>query len=116
MQFINYHKCTTCKNALEYLKGKNIEFIDRQIKEDIPTKNELSWWINKFDIDIKKLFNTSGLLYRKLNLKEKLKDMSDEEKIELLSSDGMLIKRPLLVSDNKILIGFKKQEWDNYFE
>ena len=115
MQFINYSKCSTCNNAKKYLDDNNIEYTDRQIKEDTPTKEELKKWIDKFNIDIKKLFNTSGLIYRDLNLKEKLNDMSMDEKLELLSSNGMLIKRPLLVSNDNILIGFKKKEWDNYF-
>ena len=115
MQFINYSKCSTCKNAKKYLDDNNIEYTDRQIKEDTPTKEELKKWIDKFNIDIKKLFNTSGLIYRDLNLKEKLNDMSMDEKLNLLSSNGMLIKRPLLVSNDNILIGFKKKEWDNYF-
>ena len=115
MEFINYNKCSTCKNAKKYLDDNNIEYTDRQIKEDTPTKEELKNWIDKFNIDIKKLFNTSGLIYRDLNLKEKLNDMSMDEKLELLSSNGMLIKRPLLVSNDNILIGFKKKEWDNYF-
>lgn len=112
MEFINYNKCSTCKNAKKYLDENNIEYIDRGIKEETPTKDELREWIEKFDIDIKKLFNTSGLIYRNLNLKDKLKNMSMDEKLELLSNNGMLIKRPILVSDDNILIGFKKAEWE----
>lgn len=115
IEFIEYDKCTTCKKAKKWLDEHNIQYSDRPIKEQTPTYEELSKWIKKFDISIKKLFNTSGLKYRELNLKEKLEDMSDLEKLKLLSSDGMLIKRPLLVSTNKILIGFKEQEWNNYF-
>ena len=112
MEFINYNKCSTCKNAKKYLDENNIKYIDRGIKEDTPTKEELKGWIEKFNIDIKKLFNTSGLVYRKLNLKEKIENMSMDEKLELLSSDGMLIKRPILVLEDNILIGFKKDEWE----
>lgn len=115
IEFIEYEKCTTCKKAKEWLNEHNIQYNDRQIKEQTPTFEELNEWIKKFNISIKKLFNTSGLKYRELNLKEKLKDMSDSKKIKLLSSDGMLIKRPLLVSSNKVLIGFKEKEWNDYF-
>lgn len=96
---------------MKWLEGNNINFTFREIKDDIPTIEELSNWINKYNIPIKKLFNTSGLKYKELNLKEKLDSMSDEDKIKLLSSDGMLIKRPILVNDDKILIGFKEKEW-----
>lgn len=112
MQLIGYSKCSTCKNAIKWLGINNINFNFREIKEDTPTVEELSLWINKLNIPIKKLFNTSGLKYKELNLKDKLDSMSDIEKIELLSSDGMLIKRPLLVSNTKILIGFKEKEWE----
>ena len=112
MQLIGYSKCSTCKNAIKWLGINNINFNFREIKEDTPTVEELSLWINKFNIPIKKLFNTSGLKYKELNLKDKLDSMSDIEKIELLSSDGMLIKRPLLVSNTKILIRFKEKEWE----
>lgn len=112
MQLIGYSKCSTCKNAIKWLEINNVSFNFREIKEDTPTVEELNLWINNFNIPIKKLFNTSGLKYKELNLKDKLDSMSDIEKIELLSSDGMLIKRPLLVSDSKILIGFKEKEWE----
>lgn len=115
MQFIEYNKCSTCKKAKAYLDEKNIKYIDRPIKEKTPTYDELTKWIKKYNIQVKKLFNTSGLKYKELNLKEKLIEMSDSEKIQLLSSNGMLIKRPLIISDNKILIGFKVNEWDEYF-
>lgn len=113
MVFIGYSKCSTCKNAMKWLDNNNINFTFREIKEEIPTKKELSDWIGKYNIPIKKLFNTSGLKYKELNLKDKLDSMSDIDKIKLLSSDGMLIKRPILVSDNKILIGFKVKEWES---
>lgn len=116
MQLIGYLKCSTCKNAINWLNKNNINFTFREIKEDTPTAEELSDWINKYDIPIKKLFNTSGLKYKELNLKNKLDTMNDIEKIELLSSDGMLIKRPILISATKIFIGFKEKEWGGYFE
>ena len=113
MIFIEYSKCTTCKKAKKFLDDNNISYIDRPIKEENPTYDELKNWIKKYNIDIKKLFNTSGLIYRNLNLKDKLKDMSDDEKIKILSTDGMLVKRPILITDNMILIGFKEKEWNN---
>ena len=109
--FIEYSKCSTCKKAKKWLIDNNIEFLDRNIVEDTPTEKELEKWISISEKDIKKFFNTSGLKYKELNLKEKLISMSDKEKIRLLSSDGMLIKRPLLISDNSILVGFKEEEW-----
>ena len=109
--FIEYPKCSTCKKAKKWLTVNEIEFQDRNIVENTPTKEELKKWIIESKKDIKKFFNTSGLKYKELNLKEKLPNMTDSEKIELLSSDGMLIKRPLLISDNNILIGFKEKEW-----
>lgn len=109
--FIEYPKCSTCKKAKKWLIDNNIEFSDRNIVQYTPTEKELEKWISISKKDIKKFFNTSGLKYKELNLKEKLISMSDEEKIRLLSSDGMLIKRPLLISDNSILVGFKEEEW-----
>ncbi len=109
--FIEYPKCSTCKKAKKWLIDNNVDFQDRHIVENTPTVEELKKWIVESKKDIKKFFNTSGLKYKELNLKEKLQKMSDEEKIKLLSSDGMLIKRPLLVSENGILVGFKEEEW-----
>ncbi len=109
--FIEYPKCSTCKKAKKWLTENNIEFQDRNIVENTPTEKELEKWIAESKKDIKKFFNTSGLKYKELNLKEKLPNMTDSEKIKLLSSDGMLIKRPLLISGNNILIGFKEKEW-----
>lgn len=111
--FIEYPKCSTCKKAKKWLEENNVEFIDRNIVEKTPTVKELTEWIKESKQDIKKWFNTSGLKYKELNLKEKLLTMSDKEKIELLASDGMLIKRPLLISDKGIYIGFKKENWKN---
>lgn len=109
--FIEYPKCSTCKKAKKWLEENNVEFIDRNIVEKTPTVKELTEWIKESKQDIKKWFNTSGLKYKALNLKEKLLAMSDKEKIELLASDGMLIKRPLLISDKGIYIGFKEEKW-----
>ena len=100
--FIEYPKCSTCKKAKKWLEENNIEFIDRNIVEEIPTVKELEEWINCSEQNIKKWFNTSGVKYKELNLKEKLTTMSDKEKIKLLASDGMLIKRPLLISNKGI--------------
>ena len=109
--FIEYPKCSTCKRAKKWLEENNIDFIERNIVEEIPKVEELNEWIKKSEQEIKKWFNTSGLRYKELNLKEKLDTMNDKEKIELLASDGMLIKRPILVSDKGILIGFKEDNW-----
>ena len=109
--FIEYPKCTTCQKAKKWLEENKIEFEDRNIIEETPTIEELTEWINSNELDIKKWFNTSGLKYKELNLKDKLPNMSDEEKIKLLASDGMLIKRPLLITDKGIYIGFKEETW-----
>lgn len=109
--FIEYPKCSTCKKAKKWLEENNIEFIDRNIVEETPTVQELTEWIQKSGQELKKWFNTSGLKYKELNLKDKLVTMSDREKIELLASDGMIIKRPLLISDKGIFIGFKEEMW-----
>lgn len=112
MLFICYPKCSTCKKAREWLKRNKFEFEERDIKLENPTKEELEKWIEESKLDIKKFFNTSGLKYKELNLKDKLKEMTKEEKIELLSTDGMLVKRPILISDNNILVGFKEKDWE----
>ena len=109
--FIEYPKCSTCRKAKKWLEENNIEYVDRNIVEETPTIEELTEWIKISKEGIKKWFNTSGLKYKELNLKEKLLTMNDKEKIELLASDGMLIKRPLLISDKGIFIGFKEENW-----
>lgn len=109
--FIQYPKCSTCQKAKKWLETNNIEFQDRNIITETPTIQELNKWITKSGKDIKKWFNTSGLKYKELNLKEKLNTMTDEEKIELLASNGMLIKRPILISDKGVFVGFKEEEW-----
>lgn len=110
--FICYPKCSTCKKAENFLIENDIEFITRNIKENIPSIQELTKWLKMSAIDINSFFNTSGLSYRNLGLKDKLKDMTLEDKISLLSSDGMLIKRPLLITESKVLVGFKKDKWE----
>ena len=110
--FVNYPKCSTCKKAREWLEDRNLKFIDRDIVTDTPTYDELKQWINMSNKPINKFFNTSGMLYRQMELSKKLVDMSDDEKIKLLSSNGMLIKRPLLVFGNKVLTGFRIKEWE----
>lgn len=116
MLFIEYPKCSTCKKAKAYLDSKNIKYIDRNIKEDNPTIKELEEYIKLSGKDINKFFNTSGIKYRELGLKDKLKNMTELDKLKLLSSDGMLIKRPLLITKDKVLIGFKEKEWENLSE
>ena len=111
MLFIEYPKCSTCQKAKKYLEKQNVEFEDRHIVEQNPTEDELKEWIVKSGQPIKKFFNTSGMKYRELGLKEKLIEMSEKEQIQILASDGMLIKRPLLIDKDRILIGFKESEW-----
>ena len=109
--FIEYPKCSTCQKAKKWLTENNIDFTDRHIVEATPSAEELREYIKKSGLDIKKFFNTSGLLYKSMNLKEKLDSMTDDEKITLLSQNGMLIKRPLLIGDNFALPGFKEDKY-----
>ena len=111
MLFIEYPKCSTCKKAKKYLEQHGIEFEDRHIVEENPTKEELAEWIRISGKPVKKFFNTSGMKYRELGLKDKLPQMSEEKQIELLASDGMLVKRPLLIDGEMVLTGFKEAEW-----
>lgn len=112
MLFIEYPKCSTCKKAKKYLIDHKYNFHTQDITKDIPTKEELKKYLNLTEHkNINKFFNTSGIKYRELNLKDKLKNMTEEEKINLLTTDGMLIKRPLLILDNNIIIGFKEKEY-----
>ena len=113
MIFIEYPKCTTCKKAKSFLEQNKKKYECRNISTNNPNKEELDNWIKLSNKDINKFFNTSGLKYRELNLKDKIKDMSYEEKINLLSTDGMLVKRPILVLDKKVLVGFNEKEWNN---
>ena len=109
--FICYPKCSTCSKAKKFLIENEIEFTERNIKEDNPTNIELKEWLGKSTYPIKKFFNTSGNVYRELNLKDKLPKMTEEEKLELLSTDGMLVKRPIIVGEDTVLVGFKEDEW-----
>ena len=112
--FIEYPKCTTCQKAKKWLVEHGVEFEDRHIVEKNPSADELREWIKKSGLEMKKFFNKSGLKYKELGLKDKLTTMSDDEKIELLASDGMLVKRPLVVIDGgkEVLVGFKEKEWE----
>ncbi|WP_291259304.1 arsenate reductase family protein [Fusobacterium sp.] len=114
--FINYPKCSTCINARKWLEENKIYFESRHIVENNPTKEELKKYIALSGLSAKKFFNTSGILYREMNLKEKLTTASEDEMIEILSSNGMLVKRPLVISDKGILIGFKKDKWEEFFK
>jgi len=111
MVFVCYPRCTTCQKARKWLVENNLEFTERNIKEENPTLEELKEWHKKSELPLKKFFNTSGMKYRELNLKDRLTEMSDEEQFELLSSDGMIVKRPILVGDDFVLVGFKESEW-----
>ena len=112
MLFIEYPKCSTCKKAKKWLDEKQISYTDRHIVEENPTYEELKEWYQKSGMPLKKFFNTSGLLYKELQLKDKLKDMSEEEQLKLLSTNGMLVKRPLVVDGDTVLTGFKESEWE----
>lgn len=111
LNFICYPKCTTCKKAQKWLNENNIEYTLRDIKEDNPNIEELAKWYKISGMPLKKLFNTSGLLYKSMELKNKLPNMTEEQMLELLSTDGMLVKRPLLVCDDFVLIGFNESVW-----
>lgn len=107
-----YPRCTTCQRALKWLDGKSAEYECINIKEDNPDKETLRALWQKSGLDLKKFFNTSGILYREKGLSQKLPQMSDEEKLDLLSSDGMLVKRPILITENSVCVGFKEGEWE----
>ena len=111
IKFICYSKCTTCQKARKWLDDNQIEYEFRDIKLDNPTIDELTEWYQKSGLPLKKLFNTSGLLYKSLDLKNKLPTMTEDEMLALLASDGMLVKRPLLIGDSFVLVGFKEAEW-----
>ena len=111
LKFICYPKCTTCQKAKKWLDDNKIEYELRDIKLDNPTLEELTEWYMKSGLPLKKFFNTSGLLYKSLELKDKLPTMTDEEMLNLLSTDGMLVKRPLLIGQDFVLVGFKEAEW-----
>ena len=111
LKFICYPKCTTCQKAKKWLDDNKIDYEIRDIKLDNPTFEELTEWYNKSGLPLKKFFNTSGLLYKSMDLKNKLPQMSEDEMLKLLSTDGMLVKRPLLISDDYVLVSFKEKEW-----
>ena len=112
MLFICYPKCTTCQKAKKYLDNRGTSYIDRHIKEDNPSEAELRAWHERSGLPLKKFFNTSGLQYKSLGLKDKLPTMSEDEQFALLASDGMLVKRPILVGDDFVLVGFKEDQWE----
>lgn len=111
MLFLEYPKCSTCKKDKNWLESNGVEFEDRHIVENNPTADELKAWYEKSGFPLKKFFNTSGLKYKELGLKDKLPDMTEEEQINLLATDGMLVKRPLVIGDDFVLIGFKEAQW-----
>lgn len=112
MLFLEYPKCSTCKKAKKWLDDNGIEYTDRHIVENNPTYEELNEWYNRSGLPLKRFFNTSGMLYKEMNLKERLLNMSEKEQLELLATNGMLVKRPLIVDGNKVLTGFKEAEWE----
>lgn len=113
MLFVCYPRCSTCKKAQKWLDDNGISYTYRDIKEDNPSLEELTAWYKESGLDIKRFFNASGQLYKSMQLKDKLPGMTPEEKLRLLSTDGMLVKRPILVCGDVVLVGFKEQEWAN---
>ena len=111
MLFIQYPPCSTCQKAKKWLDEHGISYTDRHIKENNPSYEELKLWYEMSGLPLKKFFNTSGLLYKSLNLKEKLPTMTEDEQLQLLSTDGMLVKRPIVVNGNTVLVGFKDTQW-----
>ena len=111
MLFVEYPKCTTCKKAKKWLDDNNLTYTDRHIKEEKPTIEELKEWHKKSGLPLKRFFNTSGNLYKELGLKDKLPTMTEEEQYELLATDGMLVKRPIIVTEEKVFTGFKEEVW-----
>ena len=111
MLFLEYPPCSTCKKAKKWLDDNGVSYSSRHIKEENPTYEELKEWYQRNGLPLKKFFNTSGLLYKSMNLKEKLPTMTEEEQLRLLATDGMLVKRPLVVLENAVLTGFREAEW-----
>ena len=112
MLLICYPKCTTCQRARKWLDQRGASYTPRDIKEDRPTREELNAWWKASGLPLKKFFNTSGQLYKALGLKDRLKDMTEEEQLTLLATDGMLVKRPILVDGERVLVGFHPEEWE----
>lgn len=110
-----YPKCGTCQKAEKWLKANEIEYVNRPIKDQNPSVDELKSWIELSGLPISKFFNTSGLLYKEQNMKDKVKVLSSSELIDILASNGLMVKRPILVTEGKVLVGFKEQEWMNQF-
>lgn len=110
--FVEYPKCTTCKRAKKWLEEHQIVFTDRDIKMENPSIEELQEWYSKSGLPLKRFFNTSGMLYRDMDLKNRLTGMSEEEQLQLLSTDGMLVKRPIVIGEDFVLVGFKEKEWE----
>lgn len=112
MLFLCYPKCTTCQKAKKWLDEHGIEYAERHIAEENPTYDELKLWYQQSGLPLKKIFNTSGLVYKEMQLKDKLTSMSEEEQLRLLATNGMLVKRPMVITDDKVLVGFKENEWE----
>lgn len=112
MLFLCYPKCSTCQKAKKWLDEHNIEYTQRHIAEENPTYDELKEWHKQSGLPLKKFFNTSGFVYKEMKLKDKLPSMSEEEQLKLLAANGMLVKRPMLICEDKVLVGFKETEWD----
>lgn len=111
MLFVCYSKCSTCQKAKKYLDDHGVSYAQRDIKLENPTREELKTWHEKSGLELRRFFNTSGLQYRALSLKDRLPDMHEDEMLDLLASDGMLVRRPLLIGDDTVLVGFKEKEW-----
>lgn len=116
MLFVEYPKCSTCRKAKAWLDNRSAEYDDRHIVEDNPTADELRLWHKMSNLPLRRFFNTSGMLYRELELKDKLPAMSEDEMYDLLASNGMLVKRPLLVLDGTVLVGFREEEWEDLLD
>lgn len=116
MLFLCYPRCSTCQKAKKWLEEHNIEFTERNIVEENPSFDELQTWYKQSGLPLKKFFNTSGLVYKEMQLKDKLPSMSEEEQLKLLASNGMLVKRPMVISEDKVLVGFKEAEWEAFLK
>lgn len=112
MLFLCYPKCSTCQKAKKWLDEHGVEYTERHITEENPTYDELQVWYKKSGLMLKKFFNTSGLVYKEMQLKDKLPLMNEEEQLKLLATNGMLVKRPILITDDTVLVGFKENEWE----